>query len=292
MGIFMDYYKELGIDRNSSQADIKKAYRSLARKFHPDLNPGNSNSEERFKSINEAYEVLSDQVSRNKYDKYGPNWKNMDQNHKYGNYRNPFAGSGHNNNSSFRIEDLGDLFGGFSSESNFRKPNRRVMNTEFSVSLYQSYYGTTKNLSFQDRRRQRVIEVTIPKGVDNGSIITLRPETDLQIKVKITVDKNPDFQRNGNDLFTDISIPFAVAILGGEIKVPTLNETNVLLKIPEFCQNGQKFRLSGKGMPLLKTPENHGDLYAIIRPIVPREITDEERDFYKKIYPSKPVEIN
>ena len=99
----MDYYKELGIDRNSSQADIKKAYRSLARKFHPDLNPGNSNSEKKFKSINEAYEVLSDQVSRNKYDKYGSNWKNVGQNHKYGNYKNPFAGSGHNNNSSFRI---------------------------------------------------------------------------------------------------------------------------------------------------------------------------------------------
>lgn len=287
----MDYYKELGIRRNSSQAEIKKAYRSLARKFHPDLNPGDSNSEKRFKSINEAYEVLSDQVSRNKYDKYGSNWKNWEQTKKYNNYGNPFSGSGHNN-SSFRIEDLGDLFGGFSGESNFRKPNRRVMNTDFSVSLYQAYYGTTKNLTFQDRTRQRVIEVTIPKGVANGSIITLRPEKDLEIKIKITVDKNPEFLRNGNDLFIDISIPFSVAVLGGEIKVPTLNKNNVLLKIPEFCQNGQRFRLSGKGMPILKTPENHGDLYAIIRPMVPTEITDEERAFYKKVYPSETVEIN
>jgi len=148
--------------------------------------------------------------------------------------------------------------------------------------LKQAYLGTSKNITFKDGSRQRRIEVSVPPGVDNGSIVTVRPGGGVEIKIDVEVKSENIFQRIGNDLYTDVMVPFTDAVLGGEIQVPTMS-TTVALKIPECSQNGQKFRLSGKGMPHLKHPERFGDLFAVLRPMIPEHITEEERKVFKNM---------
>ena len=284
-----DLYKTLGISRNSNSDDIKKAYRALARKYHPDLNSGDANAEEKFKTITEAYEVLADENSRKKYDRFGENWKQWDQAQKGPTPGNPFPGNpfggfgnGQGRNNSFRMEDLGDLLGGFAGEPRFQGSHQNTVHTKFDITLKQAYLGTSKNITFKDGSRQRRIEVSVPPGVDNGSIVTVRPGGGVEIKIDVEVKSENIFQRIGNDLYTDVMVPFTDAVLGGEIQVPTMS-TTVALKIPECSQNGQKFRLSGKGMPHLKHPEQFGDLFAVLRPMIPEHITEEERKVFKNM---------
>jgi len=284
-----DFYKTLGISRNSSSDDIRKAYRALARKYHPDLNSGDPNAEEKFKIITEAYEVLSDENSRKKYDRFGENWKQWDQAQKGSTPGNPFPGNpfdgfgnGPGRNNSFRMEDLGDLLGGFAGEPRFQGSHQNTVHTKFDISLKQAYLGTSKNITFKDGSRQRRIEVSVPPGVDNGSIVTVRPGGGMEIKIDVEVKSDDIFQRIGNDLYTDVMVPFTDAVLGGEFQVPTMSAT-VALKIPECSQNGQKFRLSGKGMPHLKDPDRFGDLFAVLRPMIPEHITEEEREVFKNM---------
>ena len=284
-----DFYKTLGISRNSSSDDIRKAYRALARKYHPDLNSGDPNAEEKFKIITEAYEVLSDENSRKKYDRFGENWKQWDQAQKGSTPGNPFPGNpfdgfgnGPGRNNSFRMEDLGDLLGGFAGEPRFQGSHQNTVHTKFDISLKQAYLGTSKNITFKDGSRQRRIEVSVPPGVDNGSIVTVRPGGGMEIKIDVEVKSDDIFQRIGNDLYTDVTVPFTDAVLGGEFQVPTMS-TTVALKVPECSQNGQKFRLSGKGMPHLKDPGRFGDLFAVLRPMIPEHITEEEREVFKKM---------
>ena len=284
-----DFYKTLGISRNSSSDDIRKAYRALARKYHPDLNSGDPNAEEKFKIITEAYEVLSDENSRKKYDRFGENWKQWDQTQKGPTPGNPFPGNpfdgfgnGPGRNNSFRMEDLGDLLGGFAGEPRFQGSHQNTVHTKFDISLKQAYLGTSKNITFKDGSRQRRIEVSVPPGVDNGSIVTVRPGGGMEIKIDVEVKSDDIFQRIGNDLYTDVMVPFTDAVLGGEFQVPTMSAT-IALKIPECSQNGQKFRLSGKGMPHLKDPDRFGDLFAVLRPMIPEHITEEEREVFKNM---------
>ncbi len=284
-----DFYKTLGISRNSSSDDIRKAYRALARKYHPDLNSGDPNAEEKFKIITEAYEVLSDENSRKKYDRFGENWKQWDQAQKGSTPGNPFPGNsfdgfgnGPGRNNSFRMEDLGDLLGGFAGEPRFQGSHQNTVHTKFDISLKQAYLGTSKNITFKDGSRQRRIEVSVPPGVDNGSIVTVRPGGGMEIKIDVEVKSDDIFQRIGNDLYTDVMVPFTDAVLGGEFQVPTMSAT-IALKIPECSQNGQKFRLSGKGMPHLKDPDRFGDLFAVLRPMIPEHITEEEREVFKNM---------
>ena len=191
-----DLYRRLGISRNSSSDDIKKAYRALARKYHPDLNAGDVNAEEKFKTITEAYEVLSDENSRKKYDRFGENWKQWDHAQKgsaSGNRfpGNPFGGFGNGagRNNSFRSEDLGDLLGGFTGEPRFQEAHQNAVQTKFDITLKQAYLGTSKNITFNDGSRQRRIEVSVPPGVDNGSIVTVRPGGGMEIKIEVEVKK-------------------------------------------------------------------------------------------------------
>ncbi|MEC8891642.1 MAG: DnaJ domain-containing protein, partial [Chloroflexota bacterium] len=225
-----DFYKTLGISRNSSSDDIRKAYRALARKYHPDLNSGDPNAEEKFKIITEAYEVLSDENSRKKYDRFGENWKQWDQAQKGSTPGNPFPGNpfdgfgnGPGRNNSFRMEDLGDLLGGFAGEPRFQGSHQNTVHTKFDISLKQAYLGTSKNITFKDGSRQRRIEVSVPPGVDNGSIVTVRPGGGMEIKIDVEVKSDDIFQRIGNDLYTDVMVPFTDAVLGGEFQVPTMS---------------------------------------------------------------------
>ncbi len=266
-----DYYNELGLSRKASADEIKKAFRSLARKYHPDLNPEDQAAEKKFKAINEAYEILSNQATRRKYDRFGANWKHEDRAQRnYGHH-----GRHHSN---FQINDIGDLFGGFGGSSRPQRTKPKTITVKAEVTLKEAFTGTTRTISLPGKR----IEVSVPPGVNTGSIVTIKPNSEVELKVKITIKPDDSFHRVGNDLYTDIVVPITSAILGCETSILTMTES-IILKIPECSQNGQKFRLSGKGMPHLKDPKRFGDLFAVLRPEMPDHISEEEREVFENL---------
>jgi curved DNA-binding protein len=320
---YKDYYKILGVSKNASEKEIKSAYRKLARKYHPDVNQNNKSAEERFKEINEAYEVLGDAQNRSKYDKLGANWKqwqqvggnanDFDWSQWFGNGA-PGAGSAGGPRVNVRYgapEDLGDLFGGsggggFSdfftsifggmggggarrrastSEFNTAIPSNMDIEHNLDISLAEAYHGTNRIINKDGRR----LQVKIPKGAKTGTKVRVRGEGnrnyggqsgDLYLKVKVTPDTR--FERDGNDLYVDVPVSMTTAVLGGEARVPTMTG-DVNLKIPGGAQNGQKIRLRGKGMPKLKKPDEHGDLFARINVQLPKKLSAEQRQLFERL---------
>lgn len=270
-----DYYNELGLSRKASADEIKKAFRSLARKYHPDLNPEDQTAEKKFKAISEAYEILSNQATRRKYDKFGANWKHEDRTQRNYGHSGSYQDRRHSN---FQINDIGDIFGGFGSNSRPQRTKLRTIAVKAQITLNEAFTGTTRTISLPDKR----IEVSVPPGVNTGSIVTIKPSSGVELKVNITIKPDGPFHRVGNDLYTDIVVPIASAILGCETSIPTMTES-IILKIPEYSQNGQKFRLSGKGMPHLKDPKRFGDLFAVLRPEMPDHISEEEREVFENL---------
>ncbi len=302
------YYDILGVSRNATDKEIRQAYRRLARKYHPDLNPGDAEAEKRFKRINEAYEVLSNPENRKKYDLYGDNWKYADRiEAQYGKqpggspfewvFRRGSRGQQSGARSrrgrpgtsadfgDFNIFDgLDDLLGGFGGP--FRRgagtSTATRLETSVEVSLEEAYTGTRRLLSIQGLDRERRIEATIPPGVDTGSVVHLSLSDGQELFINVTVLPHQRFQRKGNDLYTEVEVPFEDAILGGEVPVQTL-KGRVMLKVPPESQNGQKVRLAGLGMPKLGSPEVKGDMYVILRPVLPRNLTEQQRELVRKL---------
>lgn len=281
-----DYYQTLGISRDADEKAIKQAYRSLARKYHPDLNPGDEQAEARFKKINEAHEVLSNADSRRKYDRYGDNWKRADEIESRVQQDSPFDFRRHP--SGERGYDLfgglGDLFGDFGARSGRRGgvASKRRIEGSFEVTLEQAFAGTTSQVTFGSASTERRIEVTIPPGVDTGSVVHVSPDQDSDLYLTIIVTPHQRFQRKGDDLYVDVDVPVEDAVLGGDADVITL-KGRVKLKVPEGSQNGQRIRLSGQGMPKLNNPETQGDLYVTLRPTLPKVPTDQERELFKSL---------
>lgn len=301
---YKDYYKILGVDKNASEKDIKQAYRRLARKLHPDVNP-DKKSQESFKEINEAYEVLSDPEKRKKYDTLGANWQQYEQYQRAGG-QGPFQwGNGGATYRTFTAEDLGDLFGGLGGDAggfsdffrtffgggfgeNLRTRARRGQDIEqpVEITLDEAYRGTTRVLQKDGRR----LEIKIPAGVKTGSKIRYAGEGypspnggapgDLYLRVQIA--PHPIFERDGDDLRCEIAVPLYTALLGGEVMVPTL-KGQVVLKIPPETQAGKTFRLAGQGMPRLNQPNTFGDLYAKVRVVLPEHLSAEERELFSKL---------
>jgi len=287
-----DYYKILGVDRKASERDIKQAYRKLARQHHPDVNPGDKPAEEKFKQINEAYEVLSDKENRQKYDKYGDRWQYADQ---FEQAQRQQASSGDFSQGGRRVYygegDFGSLFddmmGGFRFSRGQAKPRRaRSLEHPVEVTLEEAYRGTTRTLSFADGKR---LEVKVPAGVRTGSRVRLagKGARGGDLYLIVTVKPHPTFERRGDDLLVGVSVPLAVAMLGGEVKVPTL-KGKVALKIPPETQNGRTFRLAGQGMPHLGN-SSRGDLMARVSVVLPTKLSAREKELFKQLGELRPA---
>lgn len=281
-----DYYKTLGVSRDADDKVIKQAYRSLARKYHPDLNPGDAQAEARFKKINEANEVLANADSRKKYDRYGDNWKRADEIESRAQRGSPFNFRRHSsgNQGHDPFGGLGDLFGDYGARGGRRGgvASKRRIEGSFEVSLEQAFAGTTSQVTFGQAGSERRIEVTIPPGVDSGAVIHVSPDPESDLYLTIIVTPHGRFQRKGDDLYTDVEVPVEDAVLGAETDVFTL-KGRVSLKVPEGSQNGQRIRLSGQGMPKLNSSDTPGDLYVTLRPTLPKAPTDEEQELFKRL---------
>ncbi|MCH8185958.1 MAG: J domain-containing protein [Chloroflexi bacterium] len=286
-----DYYKILGVSRDASEKEIKQAFRRSARQLHPDINPGDKQAEARFKRINEAHAVLSDPDKRKKYDRYGDNWQKADRiesqrgrsdggTFDFGFERGPFSSGVEHD----PFGGLGDLLGGFGAGGRRRgrvATKRRIEGT-LEVTLEQAFAGTRSHVTFGSRDRERRIEVSIPPGVDTGSVVHVSPDQDSDLYLTIEIAPHRRFQRKGDDLYVDINIPVEDAVLGADAEITTL-KGRVKLKVPEGSQNGQRIRLTGQGMPKLGDPDRKGDLYVTLRPTLPKRPTSDERELFEKL---------
>jgi curved DNA-binding protein len=311
---YKDYYKILGVDKSASEKEIKAAFRKLARKYHPDVNPNDPQAEAKFKEINEANEVLSDPEKRAKYDQLGADWQRWQQtggrpgDFNWGQYATgPDGQRVHVRYAS--PEDLEDMFGGGSPFSDFftsifggmgggrgqrpggfeyRPRPQQGENFEHPVeiSLAEAHHGTTRLLTKDGRR----LEVKIPAGAKTGTRVRMRGEGgpgmaggqagDLYLTVEVSPD--PRFERKEDDLYVTVPVDLYTAVLGGEVRVPTL-AGDVNLKIPAGSQNGQSFRLRGKGMPKLGNPKEYGDLYARLDVRLPTQLTPKQRELFEQL---------
>ncbi|HTN35516.1 MAG TPA: J domain-containing protein [Arachidicoccus sp.] len=298
---FIDYYKTLGIDKKATPDEVKKAYRKLARKYHPDLNPEDESAKKRFQEINEAHEVLSDPEKRKKYDLHGKEWAHADaagaqrgnQRSRAGQsaYGQGFSGAGQGG--GFDEYDFSDffssMFGGDGPAGN-RGGSRRGfrgqdINAAFSLQLREAY--TTHKQVFTVNGKN--IRITIPAGVEDGQTIKLSghggggvnggPAGDLYITFKIQPD--PDFKRIGHDLHATFDLPLYTAVLGGDILVSTM-DGKVKLKVKPETQNGTKVKLKGKGFPIYKK-ENFGDLYITYDVKIPTGLSEEEKKLFSEL---------
>ncbi len=314
---FKDYYQTLGLGKTSSGKEIKQAYRKLARKFHPDVNPGDKAAEGRFKEINEAYEVLGDPEKRKKYDELGANWRQYEQAQQAG--HSPFGDVnwGQRQAGSYRTineEELRDMFGGENPFSDFfqaffgggggqpegrrargsrtaRARAGRDIEEEIELSLEEAMQGAMRRLSVKQEGHTRTVDVRIPAGVNDGSRVRVPGEGehgasggrsgDLYLRIRLRSD--PRFERRGRDLHTQVAVPVTTAVLGGEADVPVVAERPVRLKIPPTTQNGQVFRLKGHGMPAVGNAADRGDLYATVNVTLPRHLTPEQRRHYEEL---------
>ena len=289
-----DYYAILGVSKNAGEKEIRGAFRRSARRYHPDLNPGDKQAEEKFKQINEAYEVLSDPGKRKKYDRYGDQWKRADQfEAQYArttgwpsDFGTTRGGSGPEVDFDLfgGIDDLlGGLGGTFRRRRSGRATARRRVEAPVTVTLEEAFSGAKRHVTVtpQDGQKERRIEVTIPPGVDNGSVVRISLDKENQVFMNVSVSPHDRFERKGNDLHTEVRVPFEEAVLGGETEVRTL-KGRVRMKVAPESQNGQKIRLAGQGMPVLGKPETRGDLYVSLHPTLPKNLTDEEKELVNR----------
>ena len=292
-----DLYTVLGVARNATPKEIKQAFRKLARECHPDVNPGDDASERKFKQVNEAYEVLSDEKNRKAYDKYGRDWKHAEQFEKAGAGGRGGPGawrgaSGGGRRAGFEGFDgfddvLGSIFGG----GRPAQMRGRDLDHHVDVSLEEAFHGSQRTLTLRDQQgRPRRIEVKIPKGVKTDSRVRVAgegypgagggPSGDLYLVVNVL--PHAAFERRGDNLHTDVPVALTSTVLGTEVEVPTLSG-KVALKIPPETQNGKSFRLRGKGMPRLKGG-GAGDLYAKIVVQLPTNLSEQERALFQDLH--------
>ena len=309
---YIDYYKILGVDKNASQDDVKKAFRKLARKYHPDLNPNDPSAKDKFQEINEANEVLSDPEKRKKYDEYGEHWKHADEfeaqkkarqhagaggggfsgfggdggSYWYSSDGEGFSGGDARGFSDFFESMFGHRGGGGRGGSGFRGQD---FNAELHLSLRDAAQTHKQVLNVNGKQ----VRITIPAGVADGQVIKLKgyggeginggPAGDLYITFRIAED--PVFKRLGDDLYVDVEVDLYTAVLGGEKVVDTL-EGKVKLKIKPETQNGTKVRLKGKGFPIYKKEGQFGDLIVTYSVKIPTSLTDRQKELFRELQQS------
>ncbi len=280
-----NYYKTLGIQRDADEKDVRRAFRRLARKYHPDLNKDDKDAEARFKEVTEAYEVLSNADSRKKYDTYGEQWRDADRIEERRRASGPpfdFTSHGYYDNSDL-FSGVEDVLGGRFRDFETRRSPRNVRTeTSVTVSLEEAYSGTKINANLTTGGRARRFEVEIPPGVDNGSSVRVTPESGTELLFRVSVTPHPRFRRLGDDLYADVPVAFEDVMLGGEAEVRTPDGRRLVVTIPENSQNGQNIRLRGLGMPALGSPDKKGDLYATVRPVMPKSLSEEQRELIRR----------
>ncbi|MCG8346216.1 MAG: J domain-containing protein [Chloroflexales bacterium] len=298
-----DYYDTLGVNRSASDQEIKQAYRRLARRYHPDINPGDKQAEARFKEINEAYEVLSDKEKREKYDRLGSDWRRYEQ---AGDYQgSPFGGSG----------DFADIFeaifgsggmggqqraggGGFDGFS--MRMDGQDVEQQVDITLEEALHGTQRNVQFANPNGlPRTITVRIPAGIDTGKRVRVAGEGGLGLNggrrgdlyLIVRVLPHSQFERKGDDLYIQAPVSIYTLLLGGEVRIPTIDGKTLTLNVPEGMANGRVFRLARQGMPRMNQ-SSRGDLYATLVAQIPTNLSPLERSLFeelRRIYEGQPV---
>lgn len=287
---YVDYYKILELDKNATDEAIKKAYRKLARKYHPDLNPGDKEATKKFQQINEANEVLSDPEKRKKYDQYGKDWQHAEQFEQARQQRQSSHAGGQQFSGGFDAGDFSDffasMFGGSTGGSRQTKFRGQDYSAELTLNLTDAYTTHQQTISVDGKN----IRITIPAGIENGQKIKLKghgaaginggPNGDLYITIEIA--GHPRYKRLGNDLYTTADIDLYTALLGGEIFVETLSGKIKVKVLPE-TQNGTKIRLKNKGFPVYKQEGQFGDLYITYQVTLPTNLTDNQKELFTQL---------
>jgi curved DNA-binding protein len=301
---YKDYYKDLGVSKTATSAEIKKAYRALANKYHPDKTKGDKKAEERFKDINEANEVLSDPVKRKKYDQFGADWKQYEAagahpgGFDWSKYASGRGGqtrrtSTNESDSTFTDEGVGDLFEMlFGQHSGQQRGRRSVvlkgedLEAETTLSLEEAYHGSTRFLKVNGQ----TIKFTMKPGIMDQQVLRLEgkggrglnggPNGDLYITIKVA--SHSEFQRKGNDLYCDRPVDLYTAVLGGKARIKTLKDT-VNVDISKETPNGKMLRLLGLGMPVYGTKNEFGNLYVTIVIQLPDHLSEQEIELFRKL---------
>jgi DnaJ-class molecular chaperone len=314
---FKDYYATLGVAKSATDKDIKQAYRKLARKHHPDVNPGDKAAESRFKAINEAYEVLGDQDKRRKYDELGANWRQYEQAERPGG-----AGAGGAWNVSgggpggFRTmsedqmrsvfgdaDPFSDFFHAFFGGSGPEAPPRSArqarsrarrgsdVEQDLSLTLDEAFKGVTRRLIIKLDGHTRSVDVRIPAGVGDSSRVRVTGEGEHgaagggagDLYLRVHVEPHPQIERKGRDLHVKVAVPLVTAVLGGGVEVPSVDGRTLRLRVPVTTQNGQVLRLKGHGMPAVGRPDDRGDLYATVDVRLPQTLTPEQKTHFEAL---------
>ncbi|HEA28727.1 MAG TPA: J domain-containing protein [Leeuwenhoekiella sp.] len=293
---FIDYYKILGLDKSATEADIRKAYRKAARKYHPDLNPNDTEAELKFKQVNEANEVLSHPENRKKYDQYGKDWQHADQfeqarsSQQYARSRGSAGGGANYGHSDGDFSDFFEsMFGGAGGRSRSSgnvKFRGQDLNASLQLDLMDVFATQKRTLTLNGKN----IRITVPAGIENGQTIKIKnhgspgvnggPKGDLYITFKIT--NNTAFKRDKADLFKDVAINLYDAVLGGEITVATL-DGKVKLKIKEGTDSGSSVKLKGKGFPVYRKEGSFGDLYLNYKVVMPKNLSPKEKELFGQL---------
>ena len=319
---FKDYYATLGVPKTATEKELKAAYRKLARKHHPDVNPGDPSAETRFKELNEAYEVLGDPSKRKKYDELGANWKQYEHAQAHGG--SPFGGGfgggawninmgGPGGHRTMTQEEVEEMFGGGDPFSDFfttffgggggpgtdqhRRTHRprhrkgRDLEQEVALTLEEAFGGTTRRVGIEQDGATRTIDVRIPAGVKDGARVRSAGQGESgahggssgDLYLRVRILPHAVFERRGQDLHAKVPVPLTTAVLGGEVSVPTITGSTLRLKVPELTQNGQVFRLRGQGLPAVGKPAERGDLYATAELAAPKSLSDEQRKVWEDL---------
>jgi len=288
---FVDYYKILGVNKTATDKDIKSAYRKLARKYHPDLNPDDKDAKRKFQQINEANEVLSDPEKKKKFDQYGENWQHADEFEKQQQYQQQSTGRGGQRFSGGQSDGdssgfFDNLFGRQAGRGRQAKFRGEDLKAGLNLDLIDAYKTSKQTLTVNGKE----IRITIPAGIENGQTIKIQghggrgqnggPDGDLYITFSIV--NHPGIKRLGDNLYTTADLDLFTAVLGGEITINTL-DGQVKLKVPPETQNGNKIKLKGKGFPLYKNEGHYGDLFVTWNIKIPMNLNEKQKELFTEL---------